>query len=164
MAKQDSTYRTRVYRERGGARFVIDEGGEINFGTGSKTTRKFVNATTSLTLSASQSGTHYLNAAISTIYTLPAASSAGNGVSFRINTASAGHSATAGSINWKLRPQAADKVYGIIAGATDSEVVQQIGTGGAVVGDGVEVQSDGTNWHITNFTGLLASYQRAAAT
>jgi len=127
--------------------------------------RDFVSATASVALTAALSGTHYLSAVVGNIFTLPAATTAGGGVSYRINTASGGHfaSATAGSsgVNFKLRPQAADTVYGAgVAGATDSEVVQMLATG-SVVGDGLEVRCDGTNWLVVNYTG---TYGRAAAT
>jgi len=144
---------------------AVAAGGTVTYGTGSKTVRALVNATASVALAAARSGTRYLSAVVGNIFTLPAATTAGNGINFRINTASGGHfaSATAGSsgVNFKLRPQAADTIYGAgVAGATDSEVVQQLATG-SVVGDGLEVECDGTNWVITSRSG---TYNRAAAT
>lgn len=178
----DTTYRPGIYRVRGGNAQVIKstatqtvfgnvqvatggsitvaKGAQLTFGTGSKLVRAFVNATASVTLAAAKAGTHYLNKVVGNIYTLPAATAAGNGVAYRINTASGGHSATGGAVDFKLRPQSADKVYGIVAGATDSEVIHLLGTG-SVVGDGLEVRCDGANWHVVGRTG---AYSRAAAT
>ncbi len=207
----DTSYRTQVYRERGGARLVVATGGsvsidggsigiatgtaagtlsiaaggnvavaalatvavsgnvnvaaggQVSMATGSKRIYPVRTATQSIALSAAESGVTVLNGISEVIYTLPAVATVGKGIVYHIiNTAAAVAAATAGGVAFKMRPAAADMIVGVVAGATDSEVINLTATAD-VEGDGFSVISDGSlGWYAFDIKGT--SYTRAAAT
>lgn len=181
MAKssQDNTYRGGIYRTRGEANAMVTKatatqtvfggmnigaGGNLTLVTGSKFKRALRTATGSETLTAAQAGQTIITANIGSIFTLPAATSVGKGLSYKVVVSTGAAAATGGTFGVKIRPNAVDKIIGgSLTGATDGEVVQLTGTGTIIAGDRIEVTSDGSaGWYITDIEGT--AWLRAAAT
>ena len=138
----------------------VAAGGALNLATGSRFKRAFRTATAAVTFTAAKSGLTLVSNVAGLVHTLPAATTAGAGVNFRVLVGESAL-ATDGAVTVKIRPNAADKILGVVAGATDSEVLQMTGASDAI-GDFVEVESNGTTgWYVI---GSRGTWVHAAAT
>ena len=101
------------------------------------------------TVTAARSGTIFI-CAVDAVMTLPAAAAGLEGVYYTFVCGS-----LSGGTGLSISPNAADNIYGNGLTAVDNKDL--INTGATdVVGDSATVVCDGTNWLITNVTGIWA--------
>lgn len=161
----DSSYRPRVYKERGGAKLVaatggtvsidggtvaVESGGAVNFAVGSSHKRAAQTATQDVTLTGADSGKTVFARQPTLTIKLPNAT--GNaGAYYRVVLAT-GALAGATGLGVKVNPRSGDKLYGIDLSATGNKVLNIVGATDNL-GDFVEVESDGTSWAIVGAQG-----------
>ena len=148
----DNTYQPKVYRDQGGDTMTVASGGTLEFEAGSKCLRAVEVVTTTNVIDASESGTTYfLNLAGGFTSTLPAPAA---GLHFKFVVATApstayiiatngGADILIGGVNELEVDTNSDGPYD-----NNADVINFVASV-AVVGDWVEMISDGTSWYFT---------------
>lgn len=130
---------------------TVQAGGVMSLVTGSALRRphRIVTSNVTLATDGSDSGTSFTVNGADVIAYLPAATKVPAGTNYRFSIASGG--SQSGS-DFLLRPNAADAIWGAVAGATDGEVLT-LASGSIAIGDNVEVIQDSTDWYVRDFKG-----------
>lgn len=176
----DRTYRSRVYRKRGGAELIaatggsinidsgtlnvsratatggavnVNAGGAVNFAVGSSHKRAVQTATQGVTLTGSDSGKTVYCRAPTLTHKLPNAT--GNAGAYYRFVLATGSLAVATGLGIKINPKSGDKIFGIDLSATGNRVLNIVGATDNL-GDFIELESDGTSWAIVSAQGTWA--------
>ena len=143
---EDSSYRSGVYRKRGGNEFIVGSTGTFEsygsntFATGAKfINSNVVSATANTTLAVGDSGITVLAGAADLRINLPAASDAGKGWEATVILASGGLSTGTGI---KIKPDSSDKIMGNDLSAADGKRLTLLGATDTL-GDFARLKCDG---------------------
>jgi hypothetical protein len=171
----DSTYRPRVYRQRGGSKFVAATGGEINadggtfnvnsggtlnvkaagalaLATGSKWTRAVRTATQGLTFVAADSGITTIFQVANLLNTLPNATAVKGG-QYRIVLGTGGLAATGGA-GLRVKVSGSDKIRGNGLSSPTGTPQLTLAAATDAIGDFVDLFAGGsTSWYIVGSRG-----------
>lgn len=141
------SYAPKTYRDKGGDRSVIDNGGELQLKPGSKFTLGVAEKTADYTVLASESGMIFIAKAVDLTFTLPLAV---NGLWYRfiVHTVSA-------STGLLISPQAADAIMGGGLTSVDDQDLKNTAATDAE-GDMVELAAGPDGWWITSIFGTWA--------
>lgn len=150
----------KVYTEQGGAKKVIDSGGELEIksggiltlASGSKQVHQLQSKAANYTVLATESGATFTTSAADVVFTLPSTAA---GLVYRFITGSL----SAGT-GLSVSPAAADKIMGSIGSVaiTSADNKDLINTGATdVLGDSLTIMGDGADgWYIIHGTGVWA--------
>jgi len=163
----DSTYRPRVYRERGGSKFIAATGGEINAdggtinvkaggvfaqATGSKWTRPVRTATQGLTFTAGESGITTIFHVANLLNTLPLATAVRGG-QYRVVLGTGALAATGGA-GLRIKAAGSDKIRGNALTSPTGTPQLTLAAATDAIGDFVDLFAGGsTSWYIVGSRG-----------